>query len=285
MRTGKIARLPDPIRHQLNCRLRDGHYGADILRWLNALPEVRQIIDHQFAGQPVTKQNLYQWHKGGYHDWFEQQEVWAHTEQLAAHTAAIESTTGHQLPKSLTVMLQARYAVLLNSWDGKTLSNQFERTVRALHTLTLDLDRFHKKDQAAQPEPPGVSKAQYHPVTPPAHAQPNPTQQPHAPSVGRVPTPGIPPSIPSSIRSNAETISVLPRALSKTQYHPVKPQPHSSIGPRGPIGPIAPVRDEFQSILNHCFAELERRDPPAKHMSNFMFTPRHEPARISHAIG
>ena len=37
-RTGKIARLPDDIREQLNRRLNDGEKGKKLVMWLNSLP-------------------------------------------------------------------------------------------------------------------------------------------------------------------------------------------------------------------------------------------------------
>ena len=43
-RTGKIARLPNDLRDHLNRRLRDGEKGKTLLKWLNALPEVRALL-------------------------------------------------------------------------------------------------------------------------------------------------------------------------------------------------------------------------------------------------
>ena len=39
-RKGKIARLPQPIREQINRRLENGEEGKQIAEWLNTLPEV-----------------------------------------------------------------------------------------------------------------------------------------------------------------------------------------------------------------------------------------------------
>jgi hypothetical protein len=38
-RNGKIARLPQEIREQVNRRLEDGEPGKQIAEWLNGLPE------------------------------------------------------------------------------------------------------------------------------------------------------------------------------------------------------------------------------------------------------
>ncbi len=65
-RNGKIARLPQSIRAELNQRLRDGHTSCLILPWLNSLPEVQRIVETQFASKPITKSNLSAWRQGGF---------------------------------------------------------------------------------------------------------------------------------------------------------------------------------------------------------------------------
>jgi hypothetical protein len=69
-RTGKIASLPQPIREQLNQRLRDGESGAQILPWLNE-ESARALADHpRWAGDTTINDNaLSNWRNGGYIDW------------------------------------------------------------------------------------------------------------------------------------------------------------------------------------------------------------------------
>src|SRR5438552_10703265 len=75
MRTGKIARLPHPIRQQLNRRLEASENYEPILKWLNALPEARQVIDDHFAGRLISKQNLSHWRSGGFSEWQDRQDA------------------------------------------------------------------------------------------------------------------------------------------------------------------------------------------------------------------
>jgi hypothetical protein len=49
-RNGKIARLPRSIRDELNNRLEDSEESPELLDWLNALPDVREVLRKQFAG-------------------------------------------------------------------------------------------------------------------------------------------------------------------------------------------------------------------------------------------
>jgi hypothetical protein len=79
-RVGKIARLPSIIREQLNNRLFNGALGKEIISWLNASPEVTRIMAEQFAGKPISENNLSEWRRGGYQDWLRQRE--SHTWSL-----------------------------------------------------------------------------------------------------------------------------------------------------------------------------------------------------------
>jgi hypothetical protein len=65
-RTGKIVRLPQTIREQLNTRLHEGEKARDLVEWLNALPEARKMLAKEFQGHPISEQNLSQWKLGGY---------------------------------------------------------------------------------------------------------------------------------------------------------------------------------------------------------------------------
>lgn len=74
-RTGKIARLPNHIREQLNRRLQNGDSGPKILKWLNALPEVKAILADEFDNSPISPSNLTHWKQGGYRDWLVAQDA------------------------------------------------------------------------------------------------------------------------------------------------------------------------------------------------------------------
>jgi len=67
-RNGKIARLPRPVREQLNERLERSESSSRLLPWLNALPETRELVQKEFAGVPISRQNLSQWRLGGFQE-------------------------------------------------------------------------------------------------------------------------------------------------------------------------------------------------------------------------
>jgi len=68
-RHGKIARLPGPIREQVNVRLQNGENGQDIIAWLNSNDEATAVLAQHFGGQEINDTNLSQWRQGGYRDW------------------------------------------------------------------------------------------------------------------------------------------------------------------------------------------------------------------------
>jgi hypothetical protein len=73
-RTGKIARLPGAIRHELNRRLHNGALGRELVPWLNTLPEVQRVLNERFAGRPITEDNISAWRGGGFQEWLLQEE-------------------------------------------------------------------------------------------------------------------------------------------------------------------------------------------------------------------
>src|SRR5882757_3351158 len=109
-RKGKIARLPDSLREQLNHRLLDGEEARPILDWLNQLPQTVKILAAHFAGRPVTDQNLSEWRQGGYREWHLRHELLEHAAQITTTARDIEAQSETRLINNLTTVLTARYA-------------------------------------------------------------------------------------------------------------------------------------------------------------------------------
>jgi hypothetical protein len=86
-RNGKIARLPQHVRTQLNRRMQDGQQGEPLLTWLNGLPETLEVLKEFFDGAPINKQSLSQWRLGGYEEWLKHEEAREELQQLAEEAA------------------------------------------------------------------------------------------------------------------------------------------------------------------------------------------------------
>ncbi len=125
-RRGKIARLPRAIREQLNSRLDDGLEAAEILPWLNDLPEVREIVTQRFNGAPISPQNLSAWRHGGFEEWLIQRELLNSASHMLEHvqemqdTIASDSPDGipHPLADYMLSILTVHFARFLARWNG-----------------------------------------------------------------------------------------------------------------------------------------------------------------------
>jgi hypothetical protein len=148
-RNGKMARLPDGVRNELNVRLEKGEEGAPLLHWLNALPDVQEMLQENFGGAALTKQNLSEWRLGGFREWQIRQEWLAQARQLSdAEDEMVGCVDVPLLPGALAGALAARYAALLNGWDGEP-DSKFEEKVRLLRGLNRDIALLQKTMQQA----------------------------------------------------------------------------------------------------------------------------------------
>ena len=92
-RHGKIARLPRGLREELSRRLHAGQEGEPLLAWLNPLPELQTLLKEEFAGVPISKQNLSEWRKGGFVEWeFKGDCLWE-ARETAAESREVDAVT------------------------------------------------------------------------------------------------------------------------------------------------------------------------------------------------
>jgi hypothetical protein len=147
-RNGKIARLPQPIREQINRRLQNGEEGKQIAEWLNTLPEVAALMTAEFDGQPINEPNLSHWKLGGYRDWEEQQVALEAARRYKADAAELSEEAGGPLADQLALCLTARIAVALRQTPstGEDPAWELER----LRRLCADLAKMRKGDHNAE---------------------------------------------------------------------------------------------------------------------------------------
>ena len=109
-RNGKIARLPRPLRDELNRRLDDGQEAKQLAPWLNSLPEVQAVLAAHFNGQAINEVNLSQWKRGGFLDWQNLEERREGLGWLIEDCAGLESCAAAGLPDKLALVLAADFA-------------------------------------------------------------------------------------------------------------------------------------------------------------------------------
>jgi len=148
-RNGKIARMPVTVRDELNLRMENGQEGAKLLAWLNGLPAVRETLKASFEGARISKQNLSEWRQGGFREWQLRREWIGQAGELEASANEMRDVVDTAaLPGALAGMLAARYAALLNSWDGEP-DRKFEEKLRLLRGLNRDIALLQRTLQLA----------------------------------------------------------------------------------------------------------------------------------------
>jgi hypothetical protein len=133
-RTGKIARLPRDIRDQLNERLERSEPGPQLLQWLNALPEVKEVLKTDFDGVPISKQNLSEWRQGGFQEWLTRRDLWAEVRDVEDFAGELGEDRENVLADDVATVVAARYASLISKWNGE-VDKTFEAKVRVLNGL------------------------------------------------------------------------------------------------------------------------------------------------------
>ena len=143
-RNGKIARLPNAIREQINLRLQDGGEGKKIAEWLNTLPEVTSLMTAEFDGQRINDNNLSNWKLGGYREWEEQQAALETMLQFQSEAVQLSQAGGPQVIEQLALCLTARLAIALRpSFAG---SDDPAERLEQLRRLRRDVVALRKGD-------------------------------------------------------------------------------------------------------------------------------------------
>lgn len=146
-RNGKIARLPRAMRAELNRRLADGEPGKRLVAWLNSLPEARAVLAAEFAGRPITENNLSEWKTGGFREWERQQDLLVVAGNLAEQADELRAKAGG-LTDHLAMVLAARYAAALTDGDGPAATDR-ARELRWLRDLCAGVVELRRGDLSA----------------------------------------------------------------------------------------------------------------------------------------
>lgn len=143
-RNGKIARLPAAVREELNLRLEQSEESPDLLQWLNALPEVQEILTQHFDGVPISPQNLSQWRLGGFQEWLLRRQFGDQT--MAVSELGLEmdpASSRRQVADHAATALAARFGILLAHWNGE-VDEKIQATGKFLTGLCPSVVRLQK---------------------------------------------------------------------------------------------------------------------------------------------
>jgi hypothetical protein len=146
-RNGKIARLPKPVREELNRRLDNGERGLPLLQWLNFQPEVRALVAAEFDGWPLSKHNLSQWRRGGYAEWKRQQETRDLAQEMIQESGEFQPTGAPPLSDRMAVWVTARYLLSIRRLTEQTGAEASDLPV--LREFCRDLVALRRGDHCA----------------------------------------------------------------------------------------------------------------------------------------
>jgi hypothetical protein len=150
-RNGKIARLPREIREELNQRLERSEPGSQLLAWLNALEEVREVLKDEFDGVPISKQNLSEWRQGGFEEWLARQDLWAKVLKVKDFAGDLGEDRDNVVADDVATVMAAHYAALISDWDGE-VDAKFEARARMLNGLCRGVVQLQRGMHRAKKE-------------------------------------------------------------------------------------------------------------------------------------
>ena len=142
---GKIGRLPESIRDELNLRLSNGESGVSLIAWLNSLEAVQRLIAEQFDGKPITDGNLSQWTQRGYRHWLLQRDALAVARETIGAAKQLNVVSHGEFTDSLAAILTARYAALVADCGPEP---DDEEGLARLRALCMDLMRLRRGDHS-----------------------------------------------------------------------------------------------------------------------------------------
>ena len=139
-RTSKFTRLSEPLREELNQRLRNGEPANNLLQWLNKLPEVIALVEEHYGGNLISPQNLSDWNLGGYREWLTRQEMRESSKDFATEAPHLTAAAGGSLLHPLTTAIHARYGALLSKMPldtevPKAIQSQLDAVLHLHQTL------------------------------------------------------------------------------------------------------------------------------------------------------
>jgi hypothetical protein len=144
---GKLSRLPAPLREQLNLRLANGDTGEAILSWLNALPEVQDILNTHFDGKPVTDGNISEYRQRGFRRWEMRQSALEFSAEAQADGPASNSVPSEPLVNHLVHWISIRFAAAAHT---STIADDPETELRQIRQFLADIVALRRGDLIAR---------------------------------------------------------------------------------------------------------------------------------------
>jgi hypothetical protein len=141
---GKIGRLLKYTRDELGRRIEDGEPGKELVKWLNGLPDVQEILKEQFGGRSITEQNLSEWKQTGHPEWLRHEEARLLASRLTEQSDDLnEAADGQEISDRFASVLAVELtrlatALLEKETDPEKRWQRFREAHRELSQLRRD---------------------------------------------------------------------------------------------------------------------------------------------------
>ena len=121
---GKLGRLPWAVKRELHNQLRDAVPGPEILRWLHDQPPVREMLDKQWQGRPITPQNLSDYRGSAeYGKWLQSLERLEVSKEKSKFVMGLAAEAGLDLMDAADALVVSRLLEDLEEADGDDAIN------------------------------------------------------------------------------------------------------------------------------------------------------------------
>jgi hypothetical protein len=144
---GKLSRLPANLREQLHVRLANAEPAESILAWLNALPEVQELLKAQFDGQPISDHNLSEYRKRGFRRWEMRQSALEFSAEAQNDVAPPTQVPAEPLVNHLVHWISLRFAAAAHT---STISDDPEIELRQIRQFLADIVALRRGDLIAR---------------------------------------------------------------------------------------------------------------------------------------
>jgi len=144
---GKLSRLPALLRDQLHLRLANAEPAESILSWLNALPEVQDILKTHFDSKPITDGNISEYRQRGFRRWEMRQSALEFSAEAQVDAAPSNQVPAEPLVNHLVHWISLRFAAAAHT---STISEDPETELRQIRQFLADIVSLRRGDLIAR---------------------------------------------------------------------------------------------------------------------------------------
>ncbi len=142
---GKISSLPATLRDQVNQRLDQSDPPPNILRWLNALPEVKAHLAARFDDRPISRQNLAEYRLNSFRQWRTRRDALRFTKSFQTDLKQLGAAGEGNLSENLARWVAIRYLALAQTVTADSKDDP-RAELKLLRQFSADILALRRSD-------------------------------------------------------------------------------------------------------------------------------------------